>query len=232
MGSTRLPGKVLMDLAGEPMLARVVERIGRAETLNEVVIATTVEPADAAIVELCAARGWPCFRGSQDDVLDRYYQAAMEYHADVVIRVTSDCPLIDPAIADHVVRTFVQRQPTVDYVSNTLEPRTYPRGLDVEVMRFDALESAWREAEDIPYREHVTLFLYRHPEQFRLVGIHSDEDCSALRLTVDTPEDRTLLLRLYDHFGHDRFSWREALALVQAHPEWQEINRHIRQEEV
>jgi len=232
MGSTRLPGKVLMDLAGEPMLARVVERTGRAETLDEVVIATTVEPADADIVELCAARGWPCFRGSQDDVLDRYYRAAVERQADVVVRITSDCPLIDSGVVDRVVGEFLRNQPNVDYASNTLDPRTFPRGLDTEIMGFDALERAWHNANDPPSREHVTPYIHGHPEQFRLVAVRNDVDYSHMRWCVDTPEDRDLVLQIYEHFGHDRFSWQEVPAVLQEHPQWMELNRNVGQKVV
>ena len=232
MGSTRLPGKVLTDLAGEPMLARVVERTGRAETLDEVVVATTVETADAAIVELCAARGWPCFRGRQDDVLDRYYRVAVEHQADVVVRITSDCPLIEPGVVDRVAGVFLRNQPNVDYASNTLEPRTFPRGLDTEVMRFDALERAWLNAKDTPSREHVTSYIHGHPEQFRLVAVRNDVDYSHMRWCVDTPEDRDFAVRVYEHFGHGRFSWQEVLAVLQDHPRWMELNRNVRQKVV
>ena len=171
MGSTRLPGKVLLDLAGEPMLARVVHRVQRAASLQEVIVATTVQPADDAITQLCAGRGWPCARGSQDDVLDRYYQAATASQADVVVRITSDCPLIEPDVIDQVVGALLAGQPEVDYASNVQPPRTFPRGLDVEVIRFDALERAWREDVDPAWREHVTPYLYRHPERFRIHGV-------------------------------------------------------------
>ena len=140
MGSTRLPGKVLMDLAGAPLLARVVNRARRATRLDDVVVATTVEPRDTPIAQLCEARGWPCFRGSEADVLDRYYQAAKAFHADVVVRVTSDCPLIDPEVLDHLVEEFLDRQSTLDYAANFLPRPSYPHGLDAEVMWFAVLE--------------------------------------------------------------------------------------------
>jgi spore coat polysaccharide biosynthesis protein SpsF (cytidylyltransferase family) len=129
MGSTRLPGKVLLDWAGEPMLARVIERIRRAETVDEVVVATTVRPSDHPIADLCVERNWACCRGSENDVLDRYYQTAVAHQADVVVRITSDCPLIEPAIVDRVVREFLEGQPTVHCACNLLPVRTFPRGL-------------------------------------------------------------------------------------------------------
>lgn len=231
-GSTRLPGKVLLDLAGEPMLVRHVERVRRARTVDRVVVATTTEPADDAIVSLCAKWGWECFRGSEMDVLDRYYRTALALRADVVVRVTSDCPLIDPDVADRVVREFLERQPGVDYASNTLPRRTFPRGLDTEVMRFDALQRAWREDANPASREHVTPYIYGSAGRFRLHGVTDADDHSALRWTVDTPEDLALVRRIFDHFGHDRFSWLDALALLAAHADWLQLNQHVQQKAI
>ena len=229
MGSTRLPGKVLQDLAGEPMLARVVNRTCRAKTLQEVVIATTTNALDDVIVNLCKARDWPWFRGSEDDVLDRYYQAARKHQADLIVRITSDCPLIDPEIVDQVVREFLERQPEVDYASNTWPQRTFPRGLDTEVMRLDVLERAWREDSNPAWREHVTPYIYRNPDRFRIHNVLSQVDYSAMRWTVDTLEDLAFVRQIYDYFGHDRFSWREVLKVLEEHPEWLEINQHVQQ---
>jgi len=231
MGGARLPGKVLLDLAGEPMLARVVNRSRRATMPEEVVVATTTRPADEAIVELCAARGWPCFRGSEDDVLDRYYQAAIRYQADVVARITADCPLIEPEIVDWVVQEFFEEGP-LDYASNTLPPRTFPRGLDVEVVTFDALERAWREDDSQAWREHVSPYIYRHPEKFALRAVVNNVDLSSMRWTVDTPEDLAFVRQIYDYFGHDRFSWCEVLAVLEDHPECLEINQRVAQKVV
>lgn len=231
MGSTRLPGKVLLDLAGESMLVRVMNRIHRAQKLDELVVATTTHSADRVIAKLCAKHGWACFRGREEDVLDRYFQAAKEHHADVVVRITSDCPLIEPEIIDLTVRQFLQED-SLDYVSNTLPPRTFPRGLDVEVMSFEALERAWREDDNPAWREHVTPYIYRHPEKFTIQTVMNDQDYSHMRWTVDTPEDLAFVRRIYDHFGHDRFYWREVIALLEEHPEWLEINRHVVQKKV
>jgi len=228
MSSTRLPGKVLLDVAGEPMLARVVNRTRRATTLHDVAIATTTKPADEPIVKLCAVRGWPCFRGSEEDVLDRYYWAAKEHRADFIVRITSDCPLVEPEIVDLIVQGILERGP-VDYVSNTIPPRSFPRGLDVEAISFKALERAWREDDNPAWREHVTPYIYRHPEKFVLRAVMNDQDFSHMRWTVDTPEDLAFVRRIYGHFGHDRFSWREVLALLKEHPEWLEINRYVQQ---
>ena len=232
MGSTRLPGKAFLDLCGEPMLARVMARCQRAKTLKRTIVATTTEPADDVLCDLCTARGWPFYRGSQDDVLDRYYQTAKEHEGDVVVRITSDCPVIDPGVIDLTVAEFLRLQPDCDYVSNGEPPRPFPRGLDVEVFHFHALEWAWREAREAAFREHVTPYIYRHPEKFRVVPFLADRDYSDQRWTVDTPEDRALVLKLFEHFGHDHFSWREILAVLEEHPDWRDINRHIQQKVV
>lgn len=231
MGSSRLPGKVLLDLAGRPMLARVVTRTARAVRVDEVVVATSVEPRDQPIAEACARFGWRCFRGSEQDVLDRYYQAAVWAGADVVVRITSDCPFIDPAIVDRALEIFGNGR-GLDYVSNTLPPRTFPRGLDVEVLSRDALAVAWREDTNPAWREHVTPFIYRHPNRFTLQALRHVEDLSRLRWTVDTVEDLALVRHLYDHFGSDTFDWTDVLAVVRAHPEWSALNQHVLQREV
>ncbi len=231
-GSSRLPGKVLLDLAGEPMLARVVHRVQRAGTVDQVVIATTTEPADDVLAGQCVARGWPLYRGSRDDVLDRYYRAAMEYGADLVVRITSDCPLIEPGIIDRVVRELLDRRPPADYACNVLPRRTYPRGLDIEAFWFETLKVIWREDHNPAWREHVTQYVHHHPERFVMHGVLNDRDLSAMRWTVDTAEDFDLVRRIYTEFGHDRFSWHEVLALLEAHSQWFELNRHVQQKVV
>jgi spore coat polysaccharide biosynthesis protein SpsF len=229
-GSTRLPGKVLLPLLGEPILTRVMRRASRARTLDDVVVATTDAPADDVIEALAEREGWPITRGSEADLLDRYATAAREHGADVVVRITSDCPLIDPEVVDATVRAFADGD--VDYASNSLDPRTWPRGLDVEVVSRDALETAWREDRDPAWREHATPYLYRHPERFRLRRVPAASDLSAHRWCVDTPEDYELVGRIYEELGDDRFGWREALAVVEAHPGWADINRHVEQKAV
>ncbi len=211
------------------MLSRVIRRLRRAQRVDEVMVATTTEPRDEALATFCAAQGIACFRGSENDVLDRYVQAARVAHADVVVRITSDCPLIDPQLVDEVVAHFLTREPAADYVSNVVPVRNFPRGLDTEVIRFEALERAHREATDPASREHVTAYIYRHPETFRLEGYSGAEDHSAHRWTVDTPEDFALVEKIYAHFGHDEFSWREVLTLIEQNPEWSKLNAHIEQ---
>ncbi len=227
MGSTRLPGKALRDICGRTMLARVVRRAGRSRLVDEVAVATTTEPEDRAIVDECRSLGVPSFRGPEQDVLGRYYGAARAFSAAAVVRITSDCPLIDHEIIDQVVQAFLDKKP--DYASNTLVS-TYPRGLDVEVFSMDALEKAHAEASMDYQHVHVTPYLYQNPGLFRLHSVTCEEDCSHYRWTVDTQEDLDLVRTIYGRMkGDDEFSWRDVLALLEREPNLAEINRHIRQ---
>jgi len=229
LGSTRLPGKVLADIAGEPMLAWVVKRARWAQSVSQVVVATTSSAEDDAIYEFCRQRGIPVFRGDCFDVLDRYYQAALLFGAETIVRLTSDCPVIDPQEIDHVVSEFVRTG--VDFAANRLPPpwkRTYPIGLDIEVCSFAALERAWREARQPFEREHVMPYLYDEPGRFKTLIIDHDPDCGAYRWTVDTPQDLEAVRRIFDYFkGDDGFSWLEVLELYRQHPELEDINRSI-----
>jgi spore coat polysaccharide biosynthesis protein SpsF len=230
MGSTRLPGKVLKDLGGDTVIARVVSRVRLCRFVNEVVVATSKDPADDVIVKECQRLGTRVFRGSEQDVLDRYYRAAADAQAEVVVRITSDCPLIDPGVSDKTINAFLDERP--DYASNVLE-RTYPRGLDTEVMTFPALESAWRDARGAFQREHVTPFLYQHPERFKLLSVKGDHDYSKYRWTLDTPEDLEFLRAVYARsVGRQDLSWRDVTRMVEREPELAEINRHIVQKTV
>ena len=227
MGSTRLPGKVLREIEGRTMLARVVRRTVRARLVDEVVVATSTADADDPIVAECRELRVACFRGSEEDVLDRYYHAAVAHRADVVVRITSDCPLIDPEVTDQVIRAFLEMQP--DYASNTLH-RTYPRGLDTEVTTRAALEQAWREATEPHQRIHVTPYLYQHAEHFILLPVIGSEDLSAGRWCVDTPEDLEFLRAIYARLGpDDAFSWRDVCRLLGTEPHLAEINRQVQQ---
>jgi spore coat polysaccharide biosynthesis protein SpsF len=228
MGSTRLPGKVLMDLGGETALDRVLGRLRRATMIDEIVVASTDSAVDDAVVRECQRLEVPCFRGSEDDVLDRYYQAARMFAAEVVVRITSDCPVIDPDLVDETIGAF-QLQ-CGDYCSNSF-PRTYPRGLDTEVFTMKALEQAWRRARRPYEREHVTPYFYEHPELFRLVSHQGQIDYSQHRWTLDTEEDLELLRMIYARFGNkDDFSWREVIELMEREPELAELNSHVIQE--
>jgi len=228
MASSRLPGKVLLDIAGQPMLARVVERARRAHTVDQTVVATTTDASDDPVERLCLERGYPCYRGSAHDVLDRYYQAARLFNAETIVRVTADCPVIDPRLIDETVNAL----PSNDFAANRLPPpwgRTYPIGLDVEVCRFAGLETAWKEASLPHQREHVMPFFYDNPQRFRICLVNYSVNLSAYRWTVDTAEDLELLRRVFAHFGGgDDFSWLEVLALFEREPELAQINERVR----
>lgn len=229
-GSRRLPGKVLKAIGGEPMLARVVERVRQATLVDQLVVATTDSPADDAIVETCARLAVDVFRGSEPDVLDRYYRAAQAYRAEAVVRVTADCPLIDPAVIDRVVRAFRKQQP--DYAANTLE-RTYPRGLDTEVVAFAALGRAWLNAPPGYQRAHVTPYIIENPDRFRLVSVTGQFDYSEHRWTVDTAEDLEFVRAVYARLaGKTHFGFNDVLAILAGEPELAELNQHVPQKAV
>lgn len=227
MGSTRLPGKVLIDLGGESVLARVVRRLRRADLVDEIAVATTTSAADNAIVSECEHFSVAVFRGQENDVLDRYYQAAHWVNADAIVRITSDCPLIDAELTDNTIRAFIDCKP--DYASNALQ-RTYPRGLDTEVISCDALTRAWQEARLSYQRAHVTPYIYENPDRFHIVPVRGDADYSDLRWTLDTPEDLTFIRAIYERMDNDdSFSWRDVLALLESEPQLTELNREVRQ---
>ena len=229
MSSSRLPGKILLDIDGQPMLMHVVERVRMAKTVNEVIVATTTDPSDAPVAELCEQRGIPCERGSLFDVLDRFYQAARAHQADVIVRITADCPLVDPWVIDRVVQAYYDTK--ADFAANRLPPpwkRTYPIGLDVEVCSLTALERAWQEAKEPHEREHVMPYLYETPGRFHVHVVNAEADFGHLRWTVDTPEDLQAVRGLYDLLdGRRDCTWQEILAIWQAHPELEGINRGV-----
>src|SRR3990172_4694464 len=244
MSSSRLPGKILADIAGQPMLQRVFARTSRSATVTETVFATTTDPTDDPVAEYCDFSGIPCTRGSQFDVLDRYHQAAKQTKADIVVRITADCPVIDPALIDDVVNTLLEDQ--YDFVCNRLPPpwtRTYPIGLDVEACTFKVLAKAWKEAKEPQHREHVMPFFYEgvelsvvsrqqskgiSPRGFRVALLNHTTDFGGYRWTVDTPEDLEFMRQLYSRFdGRDDFSWKEVLDLVHKEPKLMEINAGV-----
>jgi spore coat polysaccharide biosynthesis protein SpsF len=227
MGSTRLPGKVLMDLGGETALARVLNRLRRSQLIQEVVVATTTSAPDVAIAQECIRLGAPFFRGSEGDVLDRYYRAALECQAEAVVRITADCPLIDPELVDDTVRPFLEQH--ADFASN-VTPRRYPRGLDTEILSAIALERAWHEARSSYEREHVTPYIYEHAQQFKVISVRGHDDYSHYRWTLDTPEDLQLLRAIYSRFGNqDDAGWRDVVALMEREPQLAALNSQVLQ---
>ena len=227
VGSTRLPGKVLKDLGGQTVLARVLRRISRMRAVEEIIVATTSEAADDPVVDEASRKGVLVYRGSTEDVLDRYYQAACVFNADVIVRITADCPLIDPEISDRVIRKFLEVRP--DYASNTLE-RTYPRGLDTEVASFSTLKRAWENAREPYQRSHVMPYIYQNSTQFRLCSVKGLEDYSHHRWTLDTPEDLEFMRGVYAKLSRNEdFGWQDVLKIVERDPALRAINRNIRQ---
>jgi spore coat polysaccharide biosynthesis protein SpsF len=229
-GSSRLPGKVLLPLAGRPLLQRMVERVRLARTPMTVVVATTTEPEDTDIRILCNQLRIPCYSGDSFDLLDRHYRAALLYDADVVVKIPSDCPLIDPGVIDRVLSTFITSGRTCDYVSN-LHPASWPDGNDVEVMSIGTLQEAWREATLPMEREHTTPFIWERPERYRIANAtwETGEDYSmSHRWTVDYPEDYQFIRAVYDALyvsSAGRFGLTDILALLQQRPDIMNINR-------
>lgn len=193
--STRLPGKVLRPILGKPMLERQIERILRVKSLDKLIVATSVNTEDDGIAQLCSDMGVGCYRGSLDDVLDRFYQGAKEWSPKHVIRMTGDCPLTDFKVIDQLIEFHCKGG--YDYTSNALEP-TYPDGLDVEAMGFSALETAWKNANMQSSREHVTLYLYQNPQLFKIGIMKNTIDLSHLRWTVDELQDFQLVEKIYE----------------------------------
>jgi spore coat polysaccharide biosynthesis protein SpsF len=228
MGSTRLPGKALLDIEGTSMLARVIDRTRRARSIDRVIVATTTKPQDDPLAAHARELAVEVFRGDEEDVLDRYYQAASHHALDVVVRITSDCPLLDPELVDQVVRPLLDRSSAVDYSANTLR-RTYPRGLDVEAVPFATLARAWREAQSAHERAHVFPYVYEHPDQFSLAGISDAVDRSDMRWTVDTEEDLLFVREVCRALGARDFTWVDVLHLIETRPQLLGINSRVRQ---
>lgn len=228
-GSTRLPNKVMMPLAGKPLLVRMLERVQAATVPFELVVATTTETKDDVIRDLCKQANVKCFSGHPTDLLDRHYQVAVQEKADAVVKIPSDCPLIDPSVIDKVLNVFFENQNSVDFVSN-LHPATYPDGNDVEVMTMPAIEAAWREATLELERQHTTPFIWEHPERFRLLNVEWETGLNysmSHRFTIDYLEDYNFIKAVYDELWTEAkpfFSLNDILKLLEARPDIYQIN--------
>jgi spore coat polysaccharide biosynthesis protein SpsF len=228
--STRLPRKVLTEVAGRTLLDHHLDRLGA--TGLPVVVATTTNTGDDEIVSLCSARGVPVFRGSEDDVLGRFHGAVTQEGYDVVVRVTSDCPLVDGGLVASAVERFLAEGDPWVYLSNT-QPHTYHRGLDLEVFSAEALDDADRHATEPFEREHVTPYLNRNVSgRMRIENVAADEDASDLRITVDTEDDLALVRALVEEHGAASLGWRELVRLLRAHPELVALNAHVHQKKL
>ena len=224
MGSTRFPKKVMQLICGKPMIGLLLERLSKSHKINQVILATTNDDSCDPLALYVNELGYEVYRGNEDDVLDRYYQAAKQVQADLVVRITGDCPLIDPEQVDEVILKFLESD--VDYAANNVPP-TYPDGLDTEVFTFKALEIAWNQAKEPQQREHVTPFI-RESDQFSLINIMHSTDLSNERWTVDEPVDFEVIKNVFEHFNpRTDFTWLDVLALRKEHPEWFIANQHL-----
>lgn len=220
MGSTRLPGKVMKEVGGIPLLGYLIRRAGESRLLDKIIVATTDLPEDDCIVSFCRKSNIECFRGSSDDVLDRYYQCALRYHADVIVRLTADCPLGDPQIIDKTISAFLERK--IDFAANNVPPETrkYPDGTDVEVFSMQALERAHKEATSQQDKEHVTFYFWRYNNGFSIFQVDNEQDYSKYRITVDYPEDFEVIdfilrkLHITGKFGY----LKEIIDIIEANP--------------
>jgi spore coat polysaccharide biosynthesis protein SpsF len=233
MGSTRLPGKVMKLLGGTTVLAHVIHRVKACPLVDEVLVATTELSRDDVIANAAPECGAAVFRGSEEDVLSRYYGAALSSKAEVVVRVTSDCPLFDPGVLTHLLTRFFEANSGpehLDYLTNTLV-ETFPRGLDAEVFTFQALEQAARDAKKAYEREHVTPYLHQHPELFRLENFRSRENLSHHRWTLDTEEDFALISAIYTALYRPGqiFTTDAVLAFLDSNPGLLKLNAHVQQ---
>ena len=230
MGSSRLPGKVMKEICGRPMLEWVVQRAQRATCINQLAVAMTTDAADDILENYCREHGIEYYRGRPYDVLDRFVQAGRKFRADVIVRLTADCPFIDPGLIDQTFGAFNESR--VDFAANRLPPpyqRTFPIGLDVEIVAMPALEKAWRESAELYQREHVMPYIYQHPDLFKIRIIDHALDYGTYRWTVDTPEDLLFIQAVAEKKSCQMdFGWLEVIDLLKQHPQLMKINAKIK----
>lgn len=230
-GSTRLPRKILKKILGRPMLSLMLERLSKSNLIDKIVVATTTKKEDDIIENLVKSDGFDVFRGSELDCLDRYYQAAKLYDGKIILKITSDCPLIDPSLIDKIIQYFLDNKNKFDYVSN-VRPPTFPDGLDVEIFTFSALVHAWNKATESSHREHTTTFMHSQPEKFKIGNFFMPENQNLFvsqRWTVDYPEDFEFVKIIYENLYDDKhvFLMDEILTFLKKHPNIWSINSHL-----
>jgi spore coat polysaccharide biosynthesis protein SpsF len=229
MGSSRLPGKVMKEICGKPMLEWVVQRAKKAACMNKLAVAMTTDTADDILENYCRKHKIEYYRGSPSDVLDRFVQAGRKFDANVIVRLTADCPFIDPGLIDQTFGAFIESK--VDFAANRLPPpykRTFPIGLDVEIVAMPALEKAWREAAELYEREHVMPYIYQHPDLFKIRIIDHPLDYGSYRWTVDTSQDLAFIQTVADELGcHMDFSWLKVIDLLRQKPALVKINEQV-----
>jgi spore coat polysaccharide biosynthesis protein SpsF (cytidylyltransferase family) len=231
MGSTRLSGKVMLEISGKPVLWHVINRVSKSKLIDWLVVATTTNCEDDTIEKFCNQIHIPVYRGSEDDVLDRYYQCARKFDIENIVRITADCPLHDSSVIDLVIERY--RQGNYDYVSN-IDPPTYPDGIDVEVFSFQALDSAWRDASLVSEREHVTPYIRKHRDIFKISNVTNKENLSSYRWTLDQAEDFEFIQKIYRKFKEsnvDEFYMKDIIGLLEKNPELISINSAIKRNE-
>ena len=235
LGSTRLPGKILKEINNKPMLWHVVNRLSHSKLIDKIIVATTDLAEDDQVQNFCEENNFLFYRGSSEDVLSRYYNAAKSFNAKIIVRITSDCPVIDFSIIDKMLKEFISgtRMEKLDYLSNVLT-RSFPRGLDTEIFTFTVLEKAYNEAIQVSEREHVTPYIYNHPEIFTLRNFSYEKDYSFHRWTVDTQEDFNLIENIYKSLyeKNKMFLFEDILKLFEEHPALIEINQNIQQKKL
>jgi spore coat polysaccharide biosynthesis protein SpsF (cytidylyltransferase family) len=231
MGSTRLPGKVLLPLGNKAIILHVVNRMLQSQKLTKIVVATTTKQKDDVLVRALTGYHDKVFveRGSENDVLDRYYQVAKNYHADIVVRAMGENPFVDPEVLDEIIGTL-ESNPELDYVSNSIGTHTFPRGLDVEAFTFSTLERCWKEGKEDMDREHVTVYVKRSPEKFNTKSYQNNVDLSGYRLTIDEPDDYVLAQALYDRLSTQKppFRMKDIVEVFNLEPELAKINEHVK----
>lgn len=233
MGSTRLPGKVLRNILDKPMLWHLIKRLQKSNLIEKILIATTRNEIDHAIIKVAQETGVDYFTGNENDVLDRYYQTAKEFHIDPVVRITADCPLIDPKVTDRTISYYVKNNGMVDYVSNAMPP-TYPDGLDTEVFSFAALEKAWKDAKTQSEREYVTAYIWKNKQIFRVANVVNEDDLSYMRWTVDEDKDFLFVTEIYKGLYKNEgniFYMEDIVNFVKTNPELLSINQGIKRNE-
>jgi spore coat polysaccharide biosynthesis protein SpsF len=231
MGSTRLPGKILLKIKDKPILSYVIERLKLCKELNNIIISTTKSNRDDVVEKYCIKNKIDFFRGSENDVLSRYYYSSLEFKADIIVRVTSDCPLIDPIITDNIILNHMNNK--ADYTSNTII-RSFPRGFDVEVFNFNILKKAFINADKMYQREHVTPYIKENPEIFNLKNIKAKGLLNRpdIRITLDTKEDYILINKIISYFDKIDFTAEEIINYLIKHKELLEINKNVKQKEL
>ena len=233
MGSKRLPGKVLADVCGKPMLWHLVNRLRYSSLTDEVVVATSSSDENRPIVDLCAKSQIPCYAGSEEDLIDRFYRTCLQFSADAVVRITADCPLVDPSLVDKVVGTFLDNRGKYDYVNNCRPFSTYPHGLDVEVISFGLIEKLWKEVKDPFRREWFTTVIFENPGTYSQLCLKSEKNLSNIRLTVDYPEDLELVRYIFGKLYSEGacFSLADILKLMNEDPVVFDMNAKYKKDE-